>query len=153
MYIAICISIYIYCWPNGMPELVERSSPVSGDWEICTSTVWNLVESDFTIDNYGCVSRHSVLLGYGKDWLLRDRTMWVGGISDHGDCSLVSQWGSTLRSPWVQLSQVGTYPYMTRCVPRPENSKTNQIVDTYIIVTSSMLPDFATISTPTYVPP
>ena len=44
------------------------------------------------------------------------RIMWLSGISGHGVNSLISQWGSTIKSPWV-CSVTSRYPswYYLRC--------------------------------------
>ena len=60
----------------------------------------------YKIDTCRLLARCFTLLGYGiirmgTGWLSL-RMMWLSGIWGHGADSLASQWGSTIRSPWVR---------------------------------------------------
>ena len=52
--------------------------------------------------------------------------MWLSGLSGHLAGGLIPQRGSTIKSPWVRLSQVDTYPDMTLDVKTQNNEKANQ---------------------------
>ena len=84
-------------WPNWYRS--GLAGGISGLW-----THGQVKPMTYKIDSCHFVARHLALLGYGKDWLAQCQnnvTEFI--ISGHGVGALISQWGSTTKSPWVPL--------------------------------------------------
>ena len=64
------------------------------------------------------------IIRIGKDWLAQCQdNITEDNISGHGAASLVSQWGSTIKSNECRLSQVCSGPDMTLDVARMYKKK------------------------------
>ena len=90
--------------PNRMAEWVKRLSPVLGDREIRISRVRTLVESNQWLKTWYLLLRSQALdtirIRQGLVHSVSGQCDWVWYVC-HGAGGLVSQWGSTIKSPWV----------------------------------------------------
>ena len=95
---------YIYIWPNRTAELVEHPSPVLGRLLDSNSQVQTLVSQVNDLINYTC---RFLVRGLGIT-RIKARTGGLSNrISSHGAGGPVSQWGSTIKSPWVCTVIIG----------------------------------------------
>ena len=79
-----------------MPKLVEHWCRMR---EIVGLNHGRVKPMTYKVDTCRFLARCSALLGQGKDWLAQYQYNVTDGELGHGDGGLVSQWGSTIKSP------------------------------------------------------